>query len=208
MKCISLPKLLWDSFGNAPSLFVRSLSMPLGWLLHLDALEIGIVESELDNGLLFFAAEDSANLLVESAVSDSNAKLVHDFLFLILENNRKVDADEIAEMKEEPSLSESSPRSMMSMTDGEMVCASSPSSCRDFVFFLLLIGRACAGRDSIYLLISDMPRQHFLIHPFIRGRTNLAVHKIAARKNDLVNMEDPVLIFGRSRILEEAASTS
>jgi hypothetical protein len=104
---------------------VRSLSVKLGCVLHLDALEIGIVESELDSGLVFVPAEDSANLLVVSAVSDNNVKLPHEFLLLIL---RKVDADEKAEMKEEPSLSESSPRSMMSMIDGEMVCASSPSS--------------------------------------------------------------------------------
>ena len=107
---------------------MRSLSVPLGCLLHLDALEIGIVESELDNGLLFAPAEDSANILAVSAVSGSNVKLPHEFFLLILENDRKVDADEKAEMKEEPSLSESSPRSMMSMIDGEMVCASSPSS--------------------------------------------------------------------------------
>ena len=190
---------------------MRSLSVPLGCLLHLNAFERGIVESELDNDLLFVPAEDSANLLVVSAASEKDVKLLQAFLLFILENDRKVDAVEmvlIAEMKEEPSLSESSPRSMISMTDGEMVCASSPAFCRDFAIFRLLIGRASAGRASMYLLTSEMPRQHFLIHPFIRGSKILAVQKIAVRTTNLVNMEDPVLIFGRSRILEEAASTS
>ena len=119
MKFISLPKLL------------------ICCLLLADELEIGIVVIELDSGLLVVRADDFTDRLVASAASDEDATR----FLLIIENDRKVDADEMAlmvEFKDESPSSESSPRSIISITDGDMVCASLPSSRQDFALLRLL----------------------------------------------------------------------